>query len=300
MDNKDKYVFISYAHKDSEEVNKLIVALEHIACNIWFDSGIEKGAQWSEDIARHLLDSECMLWFVSKASIESKYVMGEINFAVTHDKVIIPVYIENVKIPLGVELLLGQIQSVNLYNLERLSEKRNSLMAALPKDVFYQSAVPFFASDSNIFFLNDTSIEFPAGTYFAGEFNYSYNIGFSKTGNADEQTSLFSWNVAGGYDMYAKITSVVSVRDKYLKEIDDRVVVINISLLFSGKYPVPWPDFDGALTITIYDANTDMPKWELLNASITTVNGNAPHADEKAYNFSRNTIDGIVKQIKKL
>lgn len=297
MDNQEKYVFISYAHKDYENVHKLIVALEHIACNIWFDSGIEKGAQWSEDIARHLLDSECVLWFVTKASIESKYVMGEINFAVTHDKTIIPVFIENVQMPLGVELLLGQIQSVILYSYDKLSEKRNTLMKALPKDVFFQASIPFFASDENLFFINDRSVDFPDGTYFAGETDCSYDIGFSATGDANDQASLFKWRAAPGYDMIAKITSITVIRDNYLRELDNKVAVFNISLLFSGKYPVPWPDFDGALTVALYDANTNAPKFKLLGAEILTVNGNQPHADEKEYDFVRNKLDEIVQQI---
>lgn len=296
-DTQSKYAFISYAHKDFGEVEKLIVALEHVACNLWFDSGIEKGAQWSEDIARHLLDSECLLWFVSKASIESKYVMGEINFAISHDKRVIPVYLENVPMPLGVELLLGQIQAVALYNFEKISEKRKALVAALPKDVFYQATVPFFASGDNVFFINDTSVDFPEGTYFAGESDCSYEIGVSATGNAQEQTPLFRWGVAGGYDMGAKITSVTPVNDTYLKELDDTVVLFNISLVFSGKYPVPWPDIDGALTVAIYDANTPSPKFRLLGARVITVNGANPDADERAKAFAFNTIEKIAREI---
>lgn len=299
MDNQDKYVFISYAHKDAEEVNKLIVALEHIACKVWFDSGIEKGTQWSEDLAKHLLGSECVLWFVSKASVESKYVMGEINFSVTHDKQIIPVYIEDVQIPLGVELLLGQIQSVFLYNFEKYSEKRNELMKALPKSVFHEKKSPFFASGSNIFFMNDTSVVFPPNTYFEDERDCSYSVGYSKTGNADDQIVLFGWRAAPGYDMEAKITSVNMIRDEYLKNLDDRVVVFNISLIFCSKYPVPWPDIDAALTVAIYDSDTETPRYKLFGANVLTAVGGRNDSEEKVYKFAGNTIDEIVKQIEK-
>lgn len=299
MKNENGYVFISYAHKDSEQVNKLIVALEHIACKVWFDDGIEKGMQWSEDLARHLLDSECVLWFVSKASVESKYVLGEINFAVTHDKQIIPVYIEDAQMPLGVELLLGQIQAVFLQNFEKFSEKRNALMKALPNSVFHQATSPFFASASNVFFMNDKSVEFPENTYFAGEMNCAFDVGFSKTGSADDQISLFAWRAAPGYDMDAKITSVNTVRDEYLKDLDDRVAVFNVSLLFCSKYPVPWPDVDAALTLAIYDGNTDEPRYKLLGANVLTVNGESVNIDEKALNFANNTLSDIVKQINK-
>ena len=297
MENKDGYVFISYAHKDNEEVGKLIAALEHIACKVWYDTGIEKGSQWSEDLARHLLDADCVMWLVSKASAESKYVMGEINFAVTHDKLIIPVYIEEVQIPLGVELLLGQIQSVFLYNFEKISEKRNALMKALPKSVFHPAKSPFFASGPNIFFMNDTSVEFPEGTYFAGEMNCSFNVGFSKTGNADEQTPLFSWSVAPGYDMIAKITSVNVMRDEYLKDLNDRIVIFNISLILCSKYPVPWPDVDAALTLAIYDSHTDAPKYKLLGSEVLSVTGSNKVDDEKLYQFACKTVAEIAKQI---
>ena len=298
MEN-DKYVFISYAHKDNEAVNELIVALEHIACKIWYDTGIEKGSQWSEDLARHLLDAECVLWFVSQASITSKYVLGEINFAVTHDKQIIPVYIEKVQIPLGIELLLGQIQSVFLYDFERFSEKRNALMKALPKSVFHPAKSPFFASGSNIFFMNDTSVEFPKNTYFAGEMDCSFNVGFSATGNADEQTALFAWHAVPAYDMEAKITSVNVMRDEYLKSLDDRIVVFNISLIFFSKYPVPWPDFDAALTLAIYDSQTDTPKYKLFDTNVLTADGYNRMSKEEAFEFARKKLDEIVEEIER-
>jgi len=296
MNEEEKYVFISYAHKDFDEVGRLVASLEHVACNIWFDNGIEKGAQWSEDIALHLLNAECVLWFVSKASIESKYVMGEINFAISRDKRIIPVYIEDVQMPLGVELLLGQIQAVYLSGIEKYAEKRKSLIAALPKSVFFEAAVPFFASGSNVFFLSDTSVEFPENAYFAGELHCSYEVGFSSTGTAEDQTRLFGFRAAPAYDMNAKITSVIPVKDKYLKEIDDSAVVFNISLSFMGKYPVPWPDIDAALTLVIYDADGSAPEFKLLGGRVVSVNGKK-NAEEKEYNFARNTIDEIVKQI---
>lgn len=294
---QEKYVFISYAHRDFAEVEKIIVALRHSACNLWFDSGIEKGSQWSENIALHLLNSECVLWFVSQASIDSRYVMGEINFAISHDKQVIPVFIENVQMPLGVELLLGQIQSLSLYNFDQLSQKRKELISALPKSVFYQAMVPFFVSGENVFFLNDTSKEFPDGTYFEGETDYSYNIGFSSTGEAQEQTRLFGWHTAGGYDMLTTVTSVLPVRDKYLGEIEDKVVVLNISLSFSAKYPVPWPDIDAALSLAIFDSDTENPKFKLFGAHILTIDGHKPSEDEKAYVFAKNTLDSIVKEI---
>ena len=147
------------------------------------------------------------------------------------------------------------------------------------------------------FFMNNTSVEFPEHTYFAGQMDCSYSIGFSSSGSADDQTTLLRWKAAPGYDMDAKITSVTPMRDDYLKNLNDRVVMINVSLLFNTKYPVPWPDFDAALTFAIYDCNTDTPKYHLLGATALSVEGEHENIEEKALAFANDKLAEIVKQI---
>ena len=50
----DNYIFISYAHKDIEEVLSFIERLQAEGFNVWFDEGIDPGTEWDDNIASHI------------------------------------------------------------------------------------------------------------------------------------------------------------------------------------------------------------------------------------------------------
>lgn len=78
----DPYVFISYAHKNSDTVLPLIHALQEQDVRIWFDEGIEAGTEWPEYIAERLENSYCVIAFLSEAFTESQNCRREINFTI--------------------------------------------------------------------------------------------------------------------------------------------------------------------------------------------------------------------------
>ena len=43
---QDYYIFISYAHKDSDAVFKFAKKLEERRYNFWLDTGLEYGREW--------------------------------------------------------------------------------------------------------------------------------------------------------------------------------------------------------------------------------------------------------------
>ncbi|MBQ2478969.1 MAG: toll/interleukin-1 receptor domain-containing protein, partial [Erysipelotrichales bacterium] len=64
-EGSDNYIFISYAHKDSERVFPLLRKLTENGYRIWYDEGIDPGTEWPESIARHLESSSVCLSFIS-------------------------------------------------------------------------------------------------------------------------------------------------------------------------------------------------------------------------------------------
>ena len=50
----EPYIFVSYAHKDSEAVYRTIEKLTSLGYRIWYDEGIKPGVEWPENIAIHL------------------------------------------------------------------------------------------------------------------------------------------------------------------------------------------------------------------------------------------------------
>lgn len=42
---KEKYIFVSYAHKDSAKVLPIIENMQHAGYRIWYDTGIKAGTE---------------------------------------------------------------------------------------------------------------------------------------------------------------------------------------------------------------------------------------------------------------
>lgn len=112
----DPYVFISYAHKNSDTVLPLIHALQEQDVRIWFDEGIEAGTEWPEYIAERLENSYCVIAFLSEAFTESQNCRREINFTIDLKKEIMAVYLEEVVLSPGMRLQLSPVPALHRKN----------------------------------------------------------------------------------------------------------------------------------------------------------------------------------------
>ena len=64
-EGQEPYIFISYAHKDSNTVLPIIQGLQERGFRVWYDAGIEIGTEWPQYIATHLKHCHSCLAFVS-------------------------------------------------------------------------------------------------------------------------------------------------------------------------------------------------------------------------------------------
>ena len=53
---KEKYIFISYSHRDTYQAFEIITRLKKNGYRVWFDGGIDPGTEWDENIAFHIND----------------------------------------------------------------------------------------------------------------------------------------------------------------------------------------------------------------------------------------------------
>ena len=106
------YVFISYAHKDSDLVLPAIRQLQAQGVSLWYDSGIEAGSEWPEFVAEKVLRCEKFVLFISKAYLQSQNCKRELNFAISRKKEILSVFLEDVELSPGMEMQLGTYQAL--------------------------------------------------------------------------------------------------------------------------------------------------------------------------------------------
>lgn len=117
------YIFVSYAHRDSERVMPSIEAMVEAGYRIWFDLGIEAGTEWSNTIASHLRDCSAFIFFASGNSVESENCLDEVAYAKSHKKPALLIFLEeDVVLPEGTEMQTARFQRMFLTRQSSLGE----------------------------------------------------------------------------------------------------------------------------------------------------------------------------------
>lgn len=112
-------VFLSYARDDSMIVGQVAEALIARGLRVWFDqNSLKPGAEILQEIERELDSADFIIFFISPASVDSKWVQLELQIALHRQvlgeqgAVVIPVLLE----PADVPPLLRSIQWLDLTN----------------------------------------------------------------------------------------------------------------------------------------------------------------------------------------
>ena len=92
MEN-EKFIFVSYSHKNSPEVLKIINDLKNFGYNVWHDEGIEVGTEWTINISKMLRASSVVLAMITPESVNSVNCRNEINLALHLKKPFCAVYL---------------------------------------------------------------------------------------------------------------------------------------------------------------------------------------------------------------
>lgn len=94
----DRKVFISYSHLDQEQAKSIAQALEKDGAKVWLDSDqISFGDSISESIENGIQSSNIFIALLSKNSTE--YALKEINLAKKYNTKILPIILDDTKIP---------------------------------------------------------------------------------------------------------------------------------------------------------------------------------------------------------
>ena len=67
---KEPYLFISYAHADSDQVFPYIKRLHDDGFRIWYDEGIPFSHHWDEEVATALAGAAMMVLFISPTAVQ--------------------------------------------------------------------------------------------------------------------------------------------------------------------------------------------------------------------------------------
>jgi len=131
----EPFMFVCYAHSDSEIVYTDLKQIHDAGINLWYDEGIQAGSSWRAEIATAIKGATKLIFFISEASLKSSHCLREIDYALGHDIEIVPVYLDDVSLPGELELVLNRVQALfrktdSLYMQHLLSALQNSTALA--------------------------------------------------------------------------------------------------------------------------------------------------------------------------
>lgn len=282
------YVFISYAHKDNEKVLDLIKFLKRKMCRIWYDEGLTPGSSWNDDLANHISKCECVIIIITNNSIQSQYVKLELNYAISLNKKIYPVFLENVELPAGLAMMLGTTQYIHINDLESETDK---LIDSLPEVIFEAKKTPFYEKDGYELFLEIYKKENPNNSDILAD---CFNIVAKK---CQESKIIFSFEAPYSYEVNYKVSQVSDIKDDYFIGHIDEIKIINIIANCCLKYPLTGPDFDALFIFALVSSKDSFPKIKLLNTNY--VNVNAPESlkgrEIENSSWSSNFIEAVNK-----
>jgi len=112
------YVFVSYAHADSEVVYAELARLAGEGFNLWYDEGITPSARWTDELATAVEHCSVFLAYISPNFVSSETCLNELDFALNRKRPVLAVHLANTTLPAGVELALGGKQAVHRYQLK--------------------------------------------------------------------------------------------------------------------------------------------------------------------------------------
>lgn len=135
-------VFLSYSRSDAHIVDRIADDLQKEGVDLWFDrQNLVAGQNWQVQIEKAITESSFIIVFISKSSLQSKWVQAEYRAAFEHQQRaggtrLIPVLLEKVELP----VFLSTIQYVDF--TESYYQGMRNLIRALktpsgpkPKDV---------------------------------------------------------------------------------------------------------------------------------------------------------------------
>ena len=109
------FLFVSYAHKDSERVLPIIRRLMAQGYRVWYDAGIDPGTEWDEMIAEQIEQCGIFLAMMSANYLSSSNCRDELYYAREMEKDRALIYLEQVELARGMRMRLSRTQNIHKY-----------------------------------------------------------------------------------------------------------------------------------------------------------------------------------------
>ncbi|MBQ3055764.1 MAG: toll/interleukin-1 receptor domain-containing protein [Oscillospiraceae bacterium] len=259
---KEPYAFFSYAHADRDVVEKIVIGLKQNMCRIWYDEGLTPGESWNDDLAEHLKNSEIVVIMLTKNSVTSQYVKAEINYAISKQIKLLPVFLEQIDLPAGLEMMLSSVQYAILYGESDINRQIRMIQSNLPNTVFATKKVPFFENSEFSFFMEKDSVVNGAAS--SDKHADAFSI-LCKNNHNGETKKLFEFCGTKAYDIDYTVTQCKTVDDDYFVGSIQGIHIFNVLAKCELEYPLRGPDFSFLLIFALRMPKDGFPTVRLID-----------------------------------
>lgn len=130
--SKHGTLFLSYSRKDHERANEVGDILRALRFNVWQDSSsIETGANWPEQLAAGIEESDVVLFLASANSATSPYCTKEIAHATNLRKPLVALHLDDAELPKKVAFLVSDSQHLWMSQFESLNTATEEISSAV-------------------------------------------------------------------------------------------------------------------------------------------------------------------------
>lgn len=208
-------IFISYAHPDRDDAQKLVNYLEKAGLSVWWDKNLEPGQVFREEIVRAIGEARQVIVLWSETSVTSHFVLDEAGRAAKQKK-LVPVRIDSCELPLG----FAQ------YHTHTVSDWSGDLAAVLAA---VSPKKPFVKIEDN-----------PSGTtehnkIVSVDITSLYGIARALTSKKPSQWARDSYNVVA--TALLQIPSELAIPQPQSDPSSERIIVRPIQMYFGRKAP---------------------------------------------------------------
>lgn len=123
-------LFVCYSHDDERRVLPIVEWLRQSGVQTWFDASIRGGAVWRREVAEALDLATHVLFFVSSSSLRSDHCDSEVQYALDHSKILVPVFLDDIKLTPSFSVALHRLQALYAYQVST-NELRSRLLESI-------------------------------------------------------------------------------------------------------------------------------------------------------------------------
>lgn len=198
----ENYIFVSYAHKDKDLVYPLIRTMQENGYNVWFDEDITPASEFTEYIAENLLRSAFFIAMITPQYLASHYCRHELSFACNLNKKRLLIYLEEVTLTPGLQMMTTDQQAILKYQYSDTSYFYDKLFHSDGIDICKSQSIRFYSGDAadNAFEIengvlkkyhgNANAVVIPDGVTSIGDFAFQNCESLTAVKIADSVTSI--------------------------------------------------------------------------------------------------------------